>query len=87
MENDKLKMRKKGIITVKVQKEPKNKNYRERFYSDDIHHDDHPKLSQMRQRTQVVSRPESSKNRGSLKIINFFESQNKKKFDFDRFNS
>ena len=48
MENDKLKMCKKGIITVKVQKEPKNKNYRERFYSDDINIDDHPSLLQLR---------------------------------------
>jgi len=66
-----VKLRKREVITVKVEKMPKNKTYRERFNSDDnMMIDEQSKFLRTRQKTDIV-RHESTG--GSRKHMNYFD--------------
>lgn len=81
-----VKLRKREIITVKVQKMPKNKTYRERFNSDDnMMLDEENKFLSTRQKTTMVRRESTGSH--SRRPLNLFDKKNKKEYDFDRFNS
>jgi hypothetical protein len=65
-----IKMRKREIITVKVEKMPKGKSYRERFNSDDnMMINEQSKFLRTRQNTDI--RVESTG--GSRKHMNYFD--------------
>ena len=65
------KMKKKGVITYKFEKAPKNKGARDRFYSDENLVEDQSKFSRTRQKTAIVRH--ESIGSSSKKHINFFD--------------